>query len=177
MLTTSTCRIRCLEQRCILPRDIPCVTTCAISVGSATSHAAAFGARSHRRRGALRIDCGSHRKCASRSVGRSRNRAGRRAARTGRSRGYPGRNRKVAKNRYFMGFRRCFDSGLLTELLTLPMFGRGVECGAMSKTNALVTAARSLSNYPCDKLIGGSIVPTALTIKMTKTPKACSPKM
>src|SRR5258708_39317827 len=42
-----------------------------------------------------------------------------------------GRNREVSKNRYFMGFRRCFDSGLLTELLTLPMFGRVAECGAM----------------------------------------------
>jgi len=76
-----------------------------------------------------------------------------------------------------MGFRRWFDSGLLTGILTLPMFGRVAECGAMSKNNALVTAARSFSNYPCDKLIGGSIVPTALTIKITMMPKACSPKM
>jgi len=45
--------------------------------------------------------------------------------------GAPGRNRKVSKNRYFMGFRRWFDSGLLTELLTLPMFGRVAECGAL----------------------------------------------
>jgi hypothetical protein len=40
----------------------------------------------------------------------------------------------------------------------------------MSKANELVTAVQSLSNYPCDKLMGGSIVPTALTIKMTMTP-------
>ena len=40
-------------------------------------------------------------------------------------------NRKVSKNRYFMGFRRWFDSGLLTGILTLPMFGRVAECSAM----------------------------------------------
>ena len=43
----------------------------------------------------------------------------------------PGRNRKVSKTRYFIGFWRWFDSGLLTCILTLPMFGRVAECGAM----------------------------------------------
>ena len=35
------------------------------------------------------------------------------------------------ENRYFMSFWRWFDSGLLTDMLTLLMVGRVAECGAM----------------------------------------------